>query len=227
MNDTPIQASGDAAYTAKTPNYFAGVREDFLQKLTPDRNARVLEIGCGFGETGHAALQRGLAERYLGCELEPGAAAQARDRLTEVYCGDVETLDLPIEPASLDAVLMSEVLEHLLDPWQVVQRVSSWLKPDGLVMASSPNVSHQKIIRNLIAGRFDYSDYGPMDRTHFRWFTPSTYAQMFEQAGLVTQSVDALDQPGPKTKILRTVTLGLLPPHLFMKQIRYVGTKPQ
>lgn len=226
MNDKPVHASGDAAYAVKTPNYFAGVREDFLEKLTPGQGAHVLEIGCGFGETGHAALQRGLAERYLGCELESGAAAQARERLTEVYCGNVETLDLPIEPKSLDAVLMSEVLEHLLDPWQVVQRVSDWLKPGGLVMASSPNVSHQKIIRSLIAGRFDYADYGPMDRTHFRWFTPATYARMFEQAGLKTQSVDALDQPGPKTKFLRAVTLGLLPQHLFMKQIRYVGTKP-
>jgi 2-polyprenyl-3-methyl-5-hydroxy-6-metoxy-1,4-benzoquinol methylase len=109
---------------------------------------------------------------------------------------------------SFDAVFASEVLEHLIDPWQCVDRLAGLLKPGGIFLASSPNVCHHKIIRQLVAGRFDLRETGPMDRTHLRWFTPSTYRQMFEAAGLRVDQLGPVGPPGPKSKALGL----LLPP---------------
>lgn len=224
-----VAAAGVDAYDAKPDVYFAGVRSDFLQLLKQHApaDARVLEVGCGFGETGREALQQHLAGEYFGCELDRDAAATAATYLTQVLAGDIETLDLPWPDASLDAVLISEVLEHLHDPWAVVRRLAGLLKPGGVILASSPNVSHYRIIAQLLRGRFEYADVGPMDRTHLRWFTPVSYAQMFEDAGFATRHVGPMTPAGRKTKLLRAASLGLLPASLFMRQVKYIGQKPR
>jgi len=68
-------------------------------------------------------------------------------------------------------VLMSEVLEHLVNPWTLVKRLSEKLKPGALVLASSPNVAQIAILRGIIADRWELTEEGVMDRTHLRWFT--------------------------------------------------------
>jgi SAM-dependent methyltransferase len=103
--------------------------------------------------------------------------------------GDIEVIDLPWSPATFDALIMSEVLEHLRDPWETLRKLQPLLKPGGRVFASSPNVANQRILRMLIDGRWRLDDSGPMDATHLQWFTPSTYAAMFATCSFVVDSV--------------------------------------
>ena len=126
------------AYENKADAYFGGVRSDFLALLQSEGAGNVLEIGCGTGDTGAAALARGLAQTYTGVEIAAQAAAVARTRLTAVLEGDVERLALPWPDHHFDAVLMSEVLEHLVDPWTLVKRVAEKLKPGALVLPMLP-----------------------------------------------------------------------------------------
>lgn len=201
------------------------MREDFLTLLSVRPPGAVLEIGCGTGDTGGAALQRGVARAYHGCELDPASAARAADALTSVTVGDVEMLDLPWPAHTFDTLLMSEVLEHLRDPWAAVRKVAATLKPGTLVLASSPNVTHHKILRALWRGGFTCTDVGPMDRTHLRWFTPRTYAAMFEDPGIDITRVRPRSGLGPKARWLNRLTLGRLPRHLFQMQVCVEGRK--
>ena len=83
-------------------------------------------------------------------------ARQAAQALTQVHVGDVEKMDLPYHEDSFDALIMSEVLEHLVEPDVVLTRLVRLVKPGGLVLASSPNIAHWKPISELILGRFEY-----------------------------------------------------------------------
>lgn len=222
----PVDLHMASAYASKSTAYFAGVRQDFLTKLSHHGGGVVLEIGCGSGETGAAAMAAGLSDRYVGVELFPDAAAVARTRLSEVLEGDVERITLPWPDATFDAVLMSEVLEHLIDPWAVVARIVPMLRPGALVMASSPNVAQFSIVKSLIAGRWDLADSGPMDRTHLRWFTPSTYGAMFETAGIRVDSMEPLSPPGPNGRLFNILTLNRWK-HLTFRQISLIGFKPK
>lgn len=210
------------AYEHKTGAYFGGVRSDFLALLQSEGVTNVLEIGCGTGDTGAAALALGLAQTYTAVEIAPQAAAVARTRLTEVLEGDVERMALPWSDHHFDAVLMSEVLEHLVDPWTLVKRVAEKLKPGAVVLASSPNVAQIAILRGIIADRWELTEEGVMDRTHLRWFTQASYREMFEDAGIRVERQLPLTQPGPVGKLFNLVTLGRLR-HLTMSQICIVG----
>ncbi len=211
-------------YGAKDAAYFSGVRADILAELPKDPAARILEIGCGTGATGEAALATGRAGFYRGVEFDPDSAERARSVLTDVVCANVETIDPALIADTYDVLILSEVLEHLIDPWGVMKALIPFVKPGGLVSASSPNISHHKVIRSLLAGRFEYETEGVMDRTHVRWFTPASYRAMFEEAGFQTLSVGPVAPYPGKARLINRLSGGRLA-HLFQLQIMYKGRK--
>jgi 2-polyprenyl-3-methyl-5-hydroxy-6-metoxy-1,4-benzoquinol methylase len=221
---THLAPDDAAAYEHKAAAYFAGARGDFVDKLPDSCPLGVLEIGCGDGTTGAMALESGKCSRYVGIELFPAAADKAGKHLSEVHVGDVQTMDLPFAAASFDAVILSEVLEHLVSPWAVLHRIAPLVRPGGIVLASSPNVAHWRVIRELLRGRFELRDSGVFDRTHMRWFTPSTFAAMFENAGFEVMSVGPVTPFSSRTKAISTLTRGRLD-HLFMTQISLQGRR--
>jgi 2-polyprenyl-3-methyl-5-hydroxy-6-metoxy-1,4-benzoquinol methylase len=180
-------------YAAKDADYYGGARQDFVRALPDEPHAHILEIGCGNGATGALALATGKCARYVGVEMFAPMADAARAVLSEVHQGNVEAMALPFAPASFDALVMSEVLEHLTDPAAVMGRLSPLLKPGARVFASSPNIAHWRIVRDLLRGRFDYADSGVMDRTHLHWFTPDSFRRLFADAGI---AIDAWGPPG-------------------------------
>ena len=223
---SPANRSGMARqYEAKADAYFAGARRDFLAELPINPKARILEIGCGSGDTGALALKGARAGTYVGIDINPRAAEKARHVLSEVHAGDIERMDLAWAPASFDAVILSEVLEHLVEPWAVVARLAALTKPGGLMLASSPNVAHYHVIASLLRGRFELADQGTFDRTHIRWFTPASYAGMFTRAGLRVEVVKPLTPFAARTRWLSKVSAGRID-HLFMRQIWLKAVKP-
>lgn len=214
-----------AIYEAKPDSYFANARHDIVGLLPTGPQSAVLELGCGAGGTGRAALQAGKAGRYVGIELSDGAASAAAEHLTKVVRGDVETLDLSNLKGEFDALIISEVLEHLTDPWTTLARLATCLKPGAQVYASSPNIAHWSVIKALVAGRFDYGEKGVMDRTHLRWFTPSTYRELFEAAGLEVLEVRPVTPLKSRSRLLDQLTGGRLR-HLLHTQIMVVARRP-
>ncbi len=209
-------------YGRKAEAYFAGARSDFVARLNTGPSSSILEIGCGSGDTGALALAGGKAGRYVGVELFEQAATVARRRLSEVIVGDVERMALSFEPGSFDALILSEVLEHLVDPWLVMRRLAPFVKRGGTVLASSPNVAHWRVVRELLRGRFELADQGVFDRTHMRWFTPQTFRAMFEGAGFAVDEVGPVTSFSARTRAISSLTGGRFD-HLFMVQIALAG----
>ncbi len=220
MQDSEDRTAADpGSYDVKAGSYFEGARKDFVDELPDDPHAHILEIGCSNGNTGALALAMGKCERYAGVEIHRAAALVAREKLSEVLIGDIERIDLPWEQQSFDALILSEVLEHLVDPWKVLLRLHSYLKPGALVLASSPNVSHHRIIRMLLRGEWNLTDDGIMDRTHLRWFTPKSFAQMFEDCGYQVDKVEPMSPFRFQTRFQIALLFGRAK-HLFVKQMK-------
>jgi 2-polyprenyl-3-methyl-5-hydroxy-6-metoxy-1,4-benzoquinol methylase len=209
-------------YDQKAEGYFEGGRRDIVERLAANPGQAILELGCGTGGTARAIRAANKAGRYVGIELMADAARQAQGAVDEIIVGNVETLDLQAFAGQFDVLIVSEVLEHLVDPWTTVRRLVSCLKPDGVVYASSPNVAHWHVLRGLLRGRFDYRDDGVMDRTHLRWFTPATYRAMFEAAGVQVTSVGPVTPLTGRARLVNALSGGRLS-HLLTTQIMIVG----
>lgn len=209
-------------YANKPDAYFAGARRDLVDRLPLDPGAVILEIGCGAGGTGAHALREGKCKRYVGIDISDAAASKARIRLSEVLVDDVETMAFPWPEQTFDALIMSEVLEHLRDPWEALERLLPLVKQHGLIMASSPNISHHRVIRNLFRGRWELTESGVMDSTHLRWFTPASFEKMFTDVGVRVESIGPVAEFGWKAKAINKLT-GNKMRHLFMTQICLIG----
>lgn len=220
MEDAPdaLERWDDRAYAAKPHGYFLGAREDFVSELPINQQARILEIGCGEGGTGCMALEQLKCGTYCGVELFPSAADKAKHRLSEVVLGNVEQIDLPWPGEHFDVLILSEILEHLVDPWSVLKKLHPLLKPGARVFASSPNVANHRIIRMLMRGEWNLTDMGLMDRTHLRWFTPRSYRDLFESCGYAVDSVGQVGTLSAKARVISRLSFGRLQ-HLFITQL--------
>jgi 2-polyprenyl-3-methyl-5-hydroxy-6-metoxy-1,4-benzoquinol methylase len=222
----PASASPPLAadYDEKPAAYFEQARHDIVAMLPTGPTSAILELGCSEGGTGVAAMAAGKAGRYVGIELHGPAAQRAATRLTQVLEGDVADMDLTPFAGQFDALVLSEVIEHVSDPWATLGRLVACLKPGAKVYASSPNVAHHKIIRKLLRGRFEYEAWGIMDRTHLRWFTPASFRALFDSAGVTVESLVPLSPMRWYIKPIHALTGGRIE-HLYIKQMMLVGHK--
>lgn len=142
-----------------------------------------LDVGCGrggFGRTLRSAL--GAEARIVGIEPVAAQAELARaEEFDEVICDYFPPQDHEVE--TFDLVCFNDVLEHLVDPWQVLRETREWLTPNGHVLASIPNIQYWPAVIDLANGRWDYTESGLMDRTHLRFFTRKTMLELFDTAG--------------------------------------------
>ncbi len=179
--------------TAKSSAYFGFARPEVVE-LVPRSARRVLDVGCGSGRLGAAVKVRQAAE-VTGVEADREAAEAARRRLDRVIHGDVETERAEFEPASFDCIVCADVLEHLRLPDAVLGRIRRWLTPDGVLVASLPNVRHHTVVRSLLAGNWTYESAGLLDDTHLRFFTRREIEKLLFRAGF--EIADRRVVPGP------------------------------
>ncbi len=153
-----------------------------LLELTGE-GKRVLELGCASGYFTRHLLERGCT--VVGVEIDAAAAEQARKVTQRVLIGDLETMDLGAElgPATFDAIVAGDVLEHLRDPGAVLERLRPLLAPGGAIVASVPNVTHATVRLALLMGQWRYRSLGLLDRTHLRFFTRWSVLEMLRRSG--------------------------------------------
>lgn len=171
----------------ESKKYYQHVRRELIEVI-PAGEHRVLEVGCAEGATGADLKKNGCASEVVGIEMSPEAASVALKRLDHVVCGDLEKLTLQ-EPCftedSFDYIICGDVLEHLNDPWQQLERLSKLLKPGGKIIVSLPNIRYYEVSLPLVfRGDWTYQESGILDSTHLRFFTQKTSVQMLLKAGL-------------------------------------------
>jgi 2-polyprenyl-3-methyl-5-hydroxy-6-metoxy-1,4-benzoquinol methylase len=152
----------------------------------------VLDVGCSSGYLARGLVAHGV--RVVGVELDPAAAEEARDVCEEVLVGDVEHMELPLEADSFDVVLCGDLIEHLRDPGATLARLQPFLRHEGRLVLTTPNVANWAVRLSLLGGRWRYTDRGILDRTHTHLFTRKTLVETLESAGY---QIDRLDHTAP------------------------------
>ncbi len=157
-------------------------------EMLPARST-VLEIGCATGYMS-AYLQQKMECVVTGVELIPAQAAVARARCTHLIEGRIDDPaiqarmdDHVAQNGKFDVVFMSQVIEHIAYPGELLARIRDWIVTGGSMVVSTCNVAHWKIRLALFRGRWEYEGYGIMDKTHLRFFTVHSFKNLLEDCG--------------------------------------------
>lgn len=141
------------------------------------RNIRILDIGCGFGETlGY--------HQARGCDVYGVEADYNIKRVADTfgYKVHVGLFDPTIyQPDFFDYVTMHQVIEHVQDPIETLQGIARVLKPGGIVILSTPNANGWGA---KLFGRYWINWHAPY---HLQFFTLKSLKLASDQAGLVVE----------------------------------------
>lgn len=204
--------------------YYKGHRLEML-KFIPIESRKILEIGCGQGEF---TKQLKNKDRELwGIELNADAARIASDALDHVICGDFNLIYNQFPQNSFDCIVLNDVLEHMLNPWEAIAKAKLLLNKNGKIVSSIPNFRFMSnfIIEILYHGNFQYKEEGGiLDDTHLRFFTSKSIIQMYKEQGFTIEKHCGINKDNRlKANLFNILTFGLLSDMLY-KQFATVAT---
>ena len=172
------------------PVRHGGLPRHEMVPFIPKGAVRVLDVGCSRGRFGITLHEADPTRRLFGIEPDPDAVAEAEAGAAyeQVVCGSFPE-DLP-GGQTFDCIVFNDVLEHVVDPWTTLARSTEFLAPGGRIVASIPNIRHYIVVRDLLLrGRWEYADWGVLDRTHLRFFTRSSIEELFASADLAIETL--------------------------------------
>ncbi len=110
--------------------------ERYVPNLGLPAKAKILDVGCGLGTFMKYAEGKGYS--LVGLEADPTAAKFAQKNVTGTIVNKTIS-DYDYEPGEFDAIVMWDVIEHLVDPADAVRRLAGALKPGGKFVIETPN----------------------------------------------------------------------------------------
>ncbi|MCW2501029.1 MAG: glycosyl transferase family [Frankiales bacterium] len=179
--------AGKYAFAFDESSVYAKVRDVLVRAARP---GTVIDLGCGFGALAEVSRSHGMT--YVGADLERegledlerrGFATHQLD-LTDLRAVEA-LLDKVATDGPISAILMLDTLEHLPEPWKVLELLSGaasrWGSP--ALVVSIPNVTHIDVAAKLLAGRWDVTPTGLLDSTHLQMFSGARVDTMLRTSG--------------------------------------------
>lgn len=153
-----------------------------LLSLVPDRTGSLLSVGCGWGDTEHRLMEKGI--RVKAIPMDSVIAASATSRGISVVCGDAQEAREKLADESFDCLLFSNVLHLVRNPVDWLASFAELLNSGGCVVASAPNLTRlRRLSRSL---RFPGQSANPRtyDKSGMHVTTKSVITKWFREAGL-------------------------------------------
>lgn len=204
-----------------------------LDRLPLDGDERVLDAGCGSGRVTELLAERLPNGRVIALDASPSMVAAARERLARFGEGITFAVadlgqPLPIEAASLDAVVSTATFHWVPDHDALFRGLARALRPGGRLVAQCGGIGNIANVQRALAGIGD----GWLGAVHFE--TPLATTRRLDAAGFVDIECWLADEPTrfehgePFETYLRTVVLGAhlerLPPGEHDGFVRAVAT---
>ncbi len=143
----------------------------YYWSFIPETAQTVLDLGCGAGDIARFSIR---PSRVYGLDCDQTAVTVANQFAIARHWDLDSGEQLPFNSDQFDAVIAKDVLEHLRQPWVLLQEVHRVLKPGGTLLVS--------VICEF--GRRTWSDY-----THVRGFTEATARELVADSGFTVINV--------------------------------------
>lgn len=146
----------------------------------------VVEFGCAEGRMTKYMKEILDCQVYI-IEFDEEAFEKAMNYAVDGFRCDIEAFEWVemFNSVPVDYVIFADVLEHLCNPEQVVERIYSMLPEQGQLLLSVPNLAHSAVILGLMKDRFTYRHEGLLDNTHIHFFTYYSLEEMLANSNFI------------------------------------------
>lgn len=145
--------------------------------------SKILDLGCGDGNVSQLFLEKG---EVIGVDIAKEALKKAASLGIKTKLHDLNKLPLPFGDESFDAIVLTDTLEHLLDPLGVLKESRRILTPGGQVIITVPNFARLGNRWRMLWGDpvdiLHWEKYGD-GKEHFHWFTKGKIEHFLKLAG--------------------------------------------
>jgi SAM-dependent methyltransferase len=156
------------------------------------QSGALLDLGCSSGS--FLESMRSESWKLYGIEMSPGCARAAEARCgAQVFVGNILDASFPRE--TFDVITCFDVLEHLFEPRQVMEKVSKWLKPGGIFFVQVPNIDSAE------ARVFGTYWHGLELPRHLFHYSPESLKFLARSAGLIDVSLETRRNPAVGTSM--------------------------
>ncbi len=205
-------------------HYYSNTRLDLLSLLNrKKKKIKVLEIGAGRGNTLLYLKETGIASEVVGIDINDWGDNEISGEIDNFIVGNIEELNLPQYKDYFDLIIFADVLEHLVEPGDVLKRMKDYLKDDGEVLISIPNFRHKKaLFKVFVRGDFSYENSGLFDVTHLRFFCKKNIRELIENSDLKIEKIKSSLKTYNRfslSKIVNSLTFGIFEEFLTVQYL--------
>jgi SAM-dependent methyltransferase len=144
---------------------------------------RLVDIGTGSG----AMLARAEMKGYdtAGVDFDQPLIEWLQSEGYEAYCVDLNSGKIPLGGCSADVVTCCDAIEHLVDPIHALREANRILKPGGLILVSTPNVSCWRRVCGVAAGKHPHTsgDKTLLDGGHVGYYGALDLIDLLKSTG--------------------------------------------
>jgi 2-polyprenyl-3-methyl-5-hydroxy-6-metoxy-1,4-benzoquinol methylase len=215
-------------YIDKDQKYYSLIRKDIVDQIE-GKNLNILEVGAAKCDTLVYLKEAKIANFVMGVDIMKFSNSnQENPIIDKLIIDQIENINFDQFESTFDYIILGDVLEHLYDPWQILNVLKNTLKPKGKIIISLPNIRFlQSFYRIIIKGTFKYDESGLFDKTHIRFFCKSDLKKMVNEAGFSIKKIDSIleyDKNFKKLSVFNKCTFRLFEEFLTLQYI-LVGEK--
>ena len=164
-----------------------------MLSFIPEEARSVLSIGCGGGAMESHLVRKGL--HVAGVPMDSVIAACAKAKGVEMVYGDFKTAREKLAGERFDCILFSNVLHLVRDPVAVLSAFVELLSPQGVVIASMPNLGRIRIGLGRLRGKHQYRKLGSYETTGLHATSAHFVQKWFKQCRLKVERVEYMIPP--------------------------------
>lgn len=189
--ETLLENTGDMALKRRA--------KKIILAVDPQKNEKILDIGCGDGYYLHLLSNSGVPLQLTGTDYDEVGLEKARKNLGKkipLYQGDLMK-KLPFKTGQFNKATMSEVAEHLPDDVKGLKEVHRILKKGGTLVLTVPCHNYPLfwdpinwILEHTLDTHVKSGFFAGLWNQHERLYTPEEIKKVVEKAGFTVQQIE-------------------------------------
>jgi len=133
--------------------------------ISPKKNLKILDIGCNDG-TIRNFLPQDI--EYFGVDIDNKLIQQLQQKKIKAKQANLNNELLPFQFERFDYILMLDIIEHVINPQELLQQAKQRLKPEGKIIITLPNDYHiLNKFRFILNKHLTENPFAPFGHLHY------------------------------------------------------------